>query len=92
MLQRHDKQSRRQVQRRFPPGSFIIDDSGRYLGFVLGWGPTASTLRPSIVEPGTVVGDARSWIVYFIKDNRVSTLPWYNVRECYNLEEWEDDF
>lgn len=87
---RPEDQSRRQVQRRFPPGSFIIDSRGTRMGFVVGWGPTPSTLRPSVYNPDRMVGQARSWIAYIIEDNRIRTLPWESVRDSYNLEEWEE--
>jgi hypothetical protein len=86
---RPEDQSRRQVQRRFPPGTFIIDSRGTRMALVIGWGPTQSTLRPSVINPDRMVGEARSWIAYVVEDCRILTLPWTSVRDSYNLEEWE---
>jgi len=86
---RNDMQSRRQVQRRFPPGSFIINHPGDRIALVVGWGPTESTLRQSITEPSRMLGRPRSWVAYIIEDNRIKTVMWEVVRDGYTMEEWE---
>lgn len=90
---RHDNDSRRQTQRRFPPGSFIIDSRGSRMAFVVGWGPTPvleRARRPWDPWCDEKVVTPRSWIAYVVEADRVLTLPWENVRDSYNLDEWEE--
>ena len=84
-----EEQSRRHVQRRFPPGSLVIDSRGTRLALVVGWGPTPVVQRRKWSTGELYVAEARSWIAYVIEDNRVLTLPWESMRDSYNLEEWE---
>jgi hypothetical protein len=85
---RPEDQSRRQVQRRFPPGSFIIDSRGTRMALVIGWGPTPVVVRQNWSGTTRIVSP-RSWVVYIVEDNRVRTLPWESARDSYTLEEWE---
>ena len=87
-----EEQSRRQVQRRFPPGSFIIDSRGTRMAFVVGWEPTpveTKLRRPWDPWCEEKVVTPRSWVAYVIEGDRILTLPWTSVRDSYNLEEWE---
>lgn len=87
-----EEQSRRHVQRRFPPGSFLIDSRGTRMAFIVGWGPTPTITklrRPWDPFSEERVVTPRGWIAYVIEENRILTVPWERVRDGYNLEEWE---
>lgn len=87
MLKSHKfkTQSRRQVQRRFPPGTFFLYDKNK-LGMIVGWAPVAADINP---KTGFVRSTA-TWEVLVLKDNsRIVRHRWEWVQDWLTLEEWE---
>ena len=75
--------SRRQVQRRFPPGAFLY--AGGALCVVVGWVPVA----PKALAFSGGRMSAATWEALLLINERMQTMRWENVRECWTLEEWE---
>lgn len=86
MFKHNPKQSRRQVQRRFPPGTIVVSETNR-MTMVVGWAPTAPTFNK---RTGAVISP-QNWAVYIIGgDNRLQTVDWEWLERHYtSLEEWE---
>ncbi len=86
---RYKQQSRREVQRRFPPGSFYVRSDRLFL--IVGWAPTPSG-KHGYWHEGTwrVATIASSWVAYVLKDQRLMAEPWEYIRDCKTVEEWEN--
>lgn len=73
--------SRREVQRRFAPGTMFVY-AGNKIGTVIGWAPVA----------GRSPKDASSWeVLMLVGDSRLERQNWMSVRGWSTLEEWEND-
>ena len=81
-------QSRRQVQRRFSPGTlFVYGKNGGKLGTIIGWAPVAANINPA----NGYVRRAASWEALILYgESRVERLEWERLREWLTVEEWEE--
>jgi len=77
-------QSRRQVQRRFAPGTFAVNGQGK-LTLVIGWSPVAADINPRT----GYVRRAASWEALICANDRIERLGWEVFRDLWTLEEWE---
>lgn len=86
MFKHKPTESRRQVQRRFLPGTFIVSEDGR-MAIVIGWSPTAPAYSK---RTGDMI-QSQGWQVHIIKgDCRLTTVDWSWIRNHWvPLEEWE---
>lgn len=78
--------SRRQVQRRFPPGSFVLNEAG-IIGFVVGWAPVAPDVNP---RTGYVRSVATWEALLLLSGNVLTRWKWEGLMEQMNLDEWEE--
>lgn len=72
-------ESRREVQRRFPPGTMFVNSGGRRIATIVGWAPSRDGWRK-----------VQSWSAIIIRDQRVTVEHWEHMREAMTLDEWED--
>lgn len=81
-------QSRRQIQRRFAPGTlFVYGSRGSRLGTIIGWAPVAANINPA----NGYVRSAASWeVLVLYGESRVERLSWMSLREWLTVEEWEN--
>lgn len=78
--------SRRDVQRRFPPGTFVADDAGTIVGTVIGWCRTA----PVIDKRGKIV-TAMAWEVIILdRSCCLQRYHWQRMVKRMSIDEWED--
>lgn len=77
-------QTRRQVQRRFPPGAFVVFEGTQRLATIVGWCQTPPTYKKN-GELRTAMG----WEAVLIWDCRVINVSWERMRDHWTLEEWE---
>ena len=82
------KQSRRQIQRRFPPGEFVVSkETCQIMGTVIGWSAVRADLNPKTGQIRT----AESWEVLILtKNNTMNRRGWWSMEGLMNLDEWED--
>jgi len=86
MAERFETQSRRQVQRRFPPGSYAIGESRYALYLIIAW-----TQLPAVKRLDGTIRNASSWEATVVVGNaRIEHLRWESVRGCWTIEEWEE--
>lgn len=75
--------SRRQTQRKYPPGTLVTSRDGRTLMMVVGYAPTC----PRETKFGKVV---QNWEVWLLSHRReLTTVMWYQMKDLYLIEEWE---
>lgn len=80
-------QSRRQVQRKFPPGTMFVHGHRNLIGTIIGWAPVAANINPA----NGYVRSAASWeVLVLYGESRVERLRWESIREWLTLEEWEN--
>lgn len=87
--QPHTKsQSRRQVQRRFPPGEFLVSkESNSIIGTIVGWSAIRAEHNPRTGE----LRRAQDWEVLVLdKKNTLYRRGWWSMQDMMNFEEWED--
>jgi hypothetical protein len=87
-----DKQSRRQVQRRFPPGSFVVSENfNRMIGIIVGW---VSVYRKRYSwnageEPSMIA----TWEALILTpDNRLEHWDWGRIGRQLTVDEYEHPF
>ncbi len=78
--------SRRQVQRRFSPGTFVIDEAGTIIGFVVGW----SSVAPDVNPRTGYVRQVASWEALLLTNDVMKRMRWENLSQKMNLDEWEE--
>lgn len=69
--------SRRQVQRRFPPGGWVVIGHDDRLGLVIGWAPTPPTFVKRSGRPLVPAG----WEALVLFDGRVVRFDWETMSE-----------
>lgn len=94
------KDSRRQVQRRFPPGAFGVDDRTCLLFTVVGWVPSTSTVwvtgsgQPS--RPGGAQArraeKVASHDALLLKEGTLVNVNWEQMAAQWTLDEWMEAF
>lgn len=79
-------QSRRQVQRRFPPGAFVVSrETCSIIGTIVGWSAVRATYYP---YNGT---KSQTWEVLILTNKNVlSRENWMSMEDKMSFEEWED--
>jgi hypothetical protein len=93
-LRKNPFPSRRSVQRRFPPGSFVLSEDG-IVGTVVGWSPVAGNNDPRwmtyIAKNVDYDANASSWEALLLTtDSVIVRRPWMSMISLMNLDEWED--
>ena len=88
MLQR-ELQSRRQVQRRFPPGALVVSEwNGKLIGMVIGWAPNRDGRWYD--REGGRTSKVSTWEALVLTPNsRLEFFNWERIRAQLTLEEWE---
>lgn len=76
--------SRREVQRRFPPGSFLLDGEAKIYGTVIGWAPVAAEKMKTYTIP------ARWEVLVLRSDCTLTRLNWSILSEKMTDDEWLD--
>ena len=82
---RNTNHSRRQVQRRFPPGAFVINSLGNRMAVVIGWAPVEAVINS---KTGREVSPI-TWEALILHDQRLERIPWQKIRDDYNIDEWK---
>ena len=91
---RQDRVSRRELQRKFPPGAMGV--WGTTMFTVVGWAPVAATPAVPSRGPDPVQGyfttakaaQPASWEVAVLVGQRLLTWQWTVLKSCKTLEEW----
>lgn len=93
---RHSRDSRREVQRRFPPGAFGVDNQTNSLFTAVGWIPSTTTVWiTGSGQPSRGPAQARkaekvaSHDAVVLRDGRVSHVNWESMAAQWTLPEWE---
>lgn len=88
-------ESRRDVQRRFMPGTLAVCHRSSRLMTVIGWSPTPAEPGYEPKLPANThqhrMPKAASWESVVIMDNRITCFSWQVMRANWTLEEWTDD-
>lgn len=85
--------SRRQVQRKFSPGTLVLADS--YSNnpspnvMIIGWAPVIRSKIWSVIDDHHET--VTSWDVAWLLDGRVTTCHWETLRMWMTLEDWENE-
>lgn len=99
---KHAGDSRRQVQRRFPPGAFGVNAKTCLLFTVMGWVPSQTTVwtngngsgQPSQMGPGAQrrAQKVASHDAVILIDGRLVNMNWESMAVEWTLPEWEEAF
>lgn len=81
------QQSRRQVQRRFPPGTLFL--FGVHVGTIIGWAPVAEKRLKQQEDSGDYVIPSSWEALVLHADVRLNRVSWTQLRDAVTLEEWE---
>jgi hypothetical protein len=92
--------SRRQVQRRFPPGAFGVDNWTCLLFTVVGWMPSTATVwvtdssRPSRLGPTKArkAEKVASHDAILLKEGVLVNVNWEQMATQWTLTEWVEAF
>lgn len=95
---KHTRDSRRQVQRRFPPGAFGIDNRTCSLFTVVGWIPSTTTVwvtgsgQPSRPGPAAArrAEKVASHDAAILLDGKLVYMNWESMAVEWTLPEWEE--
>jgi len=77
-------QSRREVQKRFQPGTYVVRDREKDLLLLVGWHqtPEEKTARGYVWRP-------KGWNALCIHNECLKPINWERLRDFHTLEEWE---
>ena len=91
---RHENDSRRVTQRRFPPGDFWVSPRGDRACLIIGWAPIPAVerlRRPWDPFSAEKVTDVATWEALILADGpRLEHLRWESIRSGWTLDEWEE--
>lgn len=82
--------SRRELQRKFPPGIHLINKQNETLYLVIGWSEIPALTH---VIPGTkkLVTTTKSWQIWLLGNQRFKAVRWDGLHDYMTLKEWEYD-
>ena len=85
----HERDSRREVQRRFPPGAFGVCKQSNLLFTVVGWSQVPAVIEPNS-GPAAIrkLKEVSSWEVVVLLNNRLIRKSWSAISTDWTLNEW----